>query len=380
MSNILKERLIEAIKDEKKAGPFYRELAKLAEDPEAKKDLAGMASDEDKHYSGLKKIFEKLYPDVDLDAELGEKAEPKAEDKKMLEGAKATKWVDLDSGLQKVIRDLAKSGVAISTIADHINKNYTVRVTSEDLQEGLRKDLFYDISTAKLKKAYTSEEISEKHGVSVEEIDKAFEIGKKIEMEHTDDEEEALRIASHHLWEHPDYYDAKKGLPAMEKGLEGEKKEASKVWERLAGVDSFEDLSDLKEDLAGIMKVAEVKDTEANKLVDLFHDGDHYVLCHRFDGQIVIPVDSPYLVVVGNHHVVPFDEGFVYINSYSGEVSSKDFEEVKQVLFPEIIAGLKRQAVEFEPDKKTAPKVSEELEKMFKSTDNYQKAIQDMLR
>jgi len=44
--------------------------------------------------------------------------------------------------------------------------------------------------------------------------------GTKIEMEHTDDEALAQEIAKDHLAEHPDYYDEKKGLPAMEERLE----------------------------------------------------------------------------------------------------------------------------------------------------------------
>lgn len=74
--------------------------------------------------------------------------------------------------------------------------------------------------TANLKRAYTPEEIAEKHGVEVGDMDKALRVGQEIEMEHTDDPEEAARIASHHLWEHADYYDKEVGLPAMEEELE----------------------------------------------------------------------------------------------------------------------------------------------------------------
>lgn len=78
------------------------------------------------------------------------------------------------------------------------------------------------MNIAILKKPHTPEEIAKKHGVSVEEVDKALQVGQKIEMEHTDDPEEAASIASHHLWEHADYYDEKIGLPAMERSLESE--------------------------------------------------------------------------------------------------------------------------------------------------------------
>ena len=52
---------------------------------------------------------------------------------------------------------------------------------------------------------------------------KQIEIGKKIEMEHTDDENLALEIAMDHLVEHPRYYDY---LVEMEKEMEGNKKES----------------------------------------------------------------------------------------------------------------------------------------------------------
>ncbi len=51
---------------------------------------------------------------------------------------------------------------------------------------------------------------------------KAVEVGKKIEMEHTNDPDIAKEIAIDHLKEHKDYYDDKKGLPNMEKELEKE--------------------------------------------------------------------------------------------------------------------------------------------------------------
>jgi len=50
-----------------------------------------------------------------------------------------------------------------------------------------------------------------------------IERGKKIEYEHTNDPAKAREISMDHLEEHPDYYDPKKGLPAMEKKLEKNK-------------------------------------------------------------------------------------------------------------------------------------------------------------
>ena len=57
-----------------------------------------------------------------------------------------------------------------------------------------------------LSDTHTVESIAKKHGVSVKDIEKEIEIGKKIEMEHTNSKEESVRIAMDHLVEFPDYY------------------------------------------------------------------------------------------------------------------------------------------------------------------------------
>jgi hypothetical protein len=69
----------------------------------------------------------------------------------------------------------------------------------------------------------TVEQIAEKHGVSVEVIEMQIEKGKEIEMEHTDDEKEAIKVTMDHLVEIPDYYDR---LIKMEKDAEEELKES----------------------------------------------------------------------------------------------------------------------------------------------------------
>jgi hypothetical protein len=68
----------------------------------------------------------------------------------------------------------------------------------------------------------TVEQIAEKHGVSVETIEMQIKKGKEIEMEHTDDEKEAIKVTMDHLVEIPDYYDR---LIKMEKDAEEELKE-----------------------------------------------------------------------------------------------------------------------------------------------------------
>ena len=81
-----------------------------------------------------------------------------------------------------------------------------------------------------LSDTHTPETIAKKHGVSVKEIEAQIEIGKKIEMEHTNDSEEARRVAMDHLVELPDYYTR---LVKMEKDAEKELKEAYKLYEEI---------------------------------------------------------------------------------------------------------------------------------------------------
>lgn len=56
-------------------------------------------------------------------------------------------------------------------------------------------------------KTLTPKQIAKKHGVSIESINKALEIGIKTEHEHTKDSSIAKEIALDHLAERPDYYD-----------------------------------------------------------------------------------------------------------------------------------------------------------------------------
>lgn len=69
---------------------------------------------------------------------------------------------------------------------------------------------------AALKPAKTPEELAKKHGVSVAEIIKRLDQGQKVEREHTKSNKEARHIASHHIWEFLNYYDA---LAKMEQQL-----------------------------------------------------------------------------------------------------------------------------------------------------------------
>lgn len=59
----------------------------------------------------------------------------------------------------------------------------------------------------------TIQQIADKHGVPVEQIQDQLKKGIKVEAEHTQDHETATEIAMDHLYELPDYYDR---LEAME--------------------------------------------------------------------------------------------------------------------------------------------------------------------
>lgn len=76
-------------------------------------------------------------------------------------------------------------------------------------------------------------DIAKKHEVSVESVKKQIEMGKKIEMEHVDDEVLAKEIAMDHLEEIPDYYTR---LKKMEKEAKKELSLEAKRFMALAGI------------------------------------------------------------------------------------------------------------------------------------------------
>jgi hypothetical protein len=66
-------------------------------------------------------------------------------------------------------------------------------------------------------KKLTEKDIADLHDVDLKDIKKELSIGTKIEMEHTDDKEEAKKIAMDHIKEIPDYYtDSEYGIIAIE--------------------------------------------------------------------------------------------------------------------------------------------------------------------
>ena len=66
----------------------------------------------------------------------------------------------------------------------------------------------------------TIEDIAKMHDIPLEYLEEILPKAIDIEMEHTEDEEVAARIALDHLYETPVYYDDKIGLPEMEERLE----------------------------------------------------------------------------------------------------------------------------------------------------------------
>ena len=77
------------------------------------------------------------------------------------------------------------------------------------------------------------EDIAKKHDVSVKSIKAQIEIGKKIELEHVDDEGLAEEISMDHLDEIPDYYTR---LKEMEKEAKKELSLEAKKFMALAGI------------------------------------------------------------------------------------------------------------------------------------------------
>jgi len=64
------------------------------------------------------------------------------------------------------------------------------------------------------------EDLAKKHNVSVDKIKKQLEMGKKVEHEHTNNDQLAYKIAKAHVAEKPDYYTKLKMVESIDKGTE----------------------------------------------------------------------------------------------------------------------------------------------------------------
>lgn len=58
-----------------------------------------------------------------------------------------------------------------------------------------------------IKPKISIEQIAKKHNVSIDVVKKALTKGTKVEKEHTNSDDAAQTIASHHLYELIDYYE-----------------------------------------------------------------------------------------------------------------------------------------------------------------------------
>jgi hypothetical protein len=150
---------------------------------------------------------------------------------------------DVNEGKSQIGREFHKAAQASG-----VNDLRSIVFSEEEKVEGGKAD------------GMTPEDLAEKHGVDLKDIEKEIEVGVRIEMEHTDDKGIAEEIAKDHIFEFPDYYtDPNYGLVAVE-DIKGENKKMIRVSkdeigrlekERKLSTDDF-DLSykeDLSEDL-----------------------------------------------------------------------------------------------------------------------------------
>jgi hypothetical protein len=97
----------------------------------------------------------------------------------------------------------------------------------------------------------TPQDIADKHGVSLEKITSQITKGIKVEMEHTNNRQEALDLVYDHLTEFPDYYTR---LNKMEKNADKELNENKLLIKRLLREELDEGFGDsLRKVAAGAM-------------------------------------------------------------------------------------------------------------------------------
>lgn len=127
----------------------------------------------------------------------------------------------------KQIKKMRVSGVEYDTTNESfiINGMIDERPTSVFPEQIVEENLPGGLADGK-----TLEDISKMHGVSLDKIKKEFEMGIKVEMEHTHDKKLSREIAMDHLVEIPDYYTR---LEKMEKEA---KKEFKESVEHLEGI------------------------------------------------------------------------------------------------------------------------------------------------
>jgi hypothetical protein len=68
-------------------------------------------------------------------------------------------------------------------------------------------DTLFESLMGGISRGKTLEDIAKKYDVSLEDVQKKIDAGKKVEKEHTDNEAEQENIAKDHIWEFLDYYE-----------------------------------------------------------------------------------------------------------------------------------------------------------------------------
>jgi hypothetical protein len=127
---------------------------------------------------------------------------------------------DWDTGFNEKMESFKKAN-----LIDYVNEEGVLDF------EKLFKE-FYDFLQSKskgLSEGLSVENIAKKHNVSVEEIEEQLIKGSYHEKEHTDNLEEARKIAMDHLVEIPDYYDRLEEIEDSNKNIRVKDEEQQEV-------------------------------------------------------------------------------------------------------------------------------------------------------
>ena len=142
------------------------------------------------------------------------------------------KWRDNLISLEQAIKDLHPdwNQNEIDSEIELIRENMKEQMLQE---QGIMPD--GESIIGGLADGKTLEEIAIKHNVDLVQLQREFEIGKQVEMEHTDTEEEAVEITLDHLFERPHYYsklDTMEKQPVKTKKKENPNKKKDNMFEQ----------------------------------------------------------------------------------------------------------------------------------------------------
>jgi len=118
-------------------------------------------------------------------------------------------------------RNVFKGDKVCDADVDYFKKSYCIDLVFSTGAESVTEAKITEVAGGK-SLGLTIEDIAKKHNITPEKIEAQIKIGVEIEKEHSDDAEEAKKVAMDHLVEFPDYYDR---LVKMEKEAKGEVKE-----------------------------------------------------------------------------------------------------------------------------------------------------------